>query len=224
MSLYLRKDERKRLVLASSSPRRLCLIKAIDPVVEVVPSNTEEEIGNLHDLPEVLVVKISSAKAREASNQLRDAIVLGADTLVSLEGKVFGKPNTIDDAIRMLKMLRGRTHSVFTGITVRDSESGRQLETFKSSEVVMRKYSDMEIENYIMSGKPFDRAGGYGIQDEAFSPVDSVKGCHLNVLGLPVCEVVGLFKRFGVDARIRPEWSPHLRCSCRRINVQVVSS
>ena len=110
----------------------------------------------------------------------------------------------------MLTALRGRSHRVVTGVTV--SRDGITASSVTSSDVAMREYADAEIEAYIESGEPFDKAGGYAIQDRVFAPVSALSGCYLNVVGFPLCEVIRLMAEVGVDVRLKPEWRAPERC------------
>ena len=110
----------------------------------------------------------------------------------------------------MLTALRGRSHRVVTGVTV--SRDGASASSVTSSDVEMRHYSDAEIETYIESAEPFDKAGGYAIQDTEFAPVSALTGCYLNVVGLPLCETIPLMSEVGVDVRLKQDWRAPERC------------
>jgi len=146
------------------------------------------------------------AKANDVNPEADGAIVLGADTTVVIDDTVLLKPDGPRDADRMLKRLRGVTHRVMTGLAVLDAKSGRWLTSVTSSKVTMRCYSDAEVAAYVGSGEPFDKAGGYAVQDPVFRPAEAVEGCYLNVVGLPLCEVVVLLERLGVTPRLNPDW------------------
>ena len=199
------------IVLASESQRRREIIRALDAAVEIVPSGVDEPPPGRDEGAEEYVENIASSKARAvASNGHSAALVIGADTSVVLEGRILGKPVDAAEARAMLAALRGRSHRVVTGVTaVRD---GAAASSVTSSEVTMREYSDDEIEAYIASGEPFDKAGGYAIQDPVFAPVSALSGCYLNVVGFPLCEVMRLMSEVGVDVRLRPEWRAPERC------------
>ena len=131
---------------------------------------------------------------------------MGADTVVEIDGEVLGKPVDVDDAWRMLRGLRDREHRVITGVALIDAATGDERTAYRASRVLMRDYSDDEIESYIASGDPFDKAGAYAVQHDGFSPAAEVRGCYLNVVGLPVCTLLKEAERFGL--RIKP--APHL--------------
>ena len=185
-----------RLVLASASPRREALLRQLGVPFEVVPS----------DLPEAWppgpapegVTALALAKARAVASRLAGAIVLGADTAVVLEGKVFGKPQSPEDARRMLRELQGREHEVITGVALVETPAGREATAAVVTRVLMRKYSEGEIEAYIASGEPFDKAGAYAIQAAGHGLVDRVEGCYTNVVGLPLTTTRRLLEAWGI--------------------------
>jgi MAF protein len=202
----------KRLVLASGSPRRREILAAFVPPVEAVSPTSKESPPRDGESPERYVMRLSLAKASEGAKHARQAIVLGADTSVVLDGELLGKPVGEADATRMLANLRGRTHRVVTGVVALDSESGLWSGSTRSTQVAMRHYSDTEVEAYVASGSPFDKAGAYAVQDSSFHPAESVDGCYLNVVGLPLCEVVALLDRRGLKTRLRSGWQPPAQC------------
>ena len=141
--------------------------------------------------------------------------MIGADTSVVLEGEILGKPEDEAEARTMLTALRGRSHRVVTGVTV--SCDGMSASSVTSSDVAMREYTDAEMERYIESGEPFDKAGGYAIQDREFAPVSGLTGCYLNVVGFPLCEVMRLMSEVGVDVNAEARMA-----SPRAVSVQGV--
>lgn len=185
-----------RLVLASASPRREALLRQLGVPFEVVPS----------DLPEAwppgpapaAVTALALAKARAVASRLAGAIVLGADTAVVLGGKVFGKPESPEDARRMLRALRGREHEVITGVALVEVPSGREETAAVVSQVLMREYSEAEIDAYVASGEPLDKAGAYAIQAAGHGLVDRVEGCYTNVVGLPLTTTRRLLEAWGI--------------------------
>lgn len=204
-------DSEPDIVLASESQRRREIIRALDAAVEIVPSGVDEPPPGDDESAEEYVASIASIKARAvAASGRSEALVIGADTSVVLEGKILGKPVDEADARAMLTALRGRSHRVVTGVTV--SRDGALASSVTSSEVTMREYSDTEMEAYIESGEPFDKAGGYAIQDREFAPVSGLNGCYLNVVGFPLCEVMRLMSEIGVDVRLKQDWRAPERC------------
>ena len=157
------------IVLASGSQRRREIIGALDATVEIVPSGIDERPANPQERAEEYVARIASDKARAVTaNGRAGALVIGADTSVVLNGGVLGKPENEAEARTMLSALWGRSHRVVTGVTVR--RDGIKASSVTSSEVAMREYSDDEMQAFIESGEPFDKAGGYAIQDGGFAP------------------------------------------------------
>ena len=198
-------------MLASESQRRREIIRALDAAVEIVPSGIDEPPPGREESAEEYVASIAADKARVvAANERVDVLVIGADTSVVLGGRILGKPVDEAEARAMLTALRGRSHRVVTGVTV--SRDGISASSVTSSDVAMREYSDAEVEAYIESGEPFDKAGGYAIQDREFAPVSNFSGCYLNVVGLPLCEVMQLMSEVGVYVRLKQDWRAPERC------------
>lgn len=190
-----------KLVLASASPRRRELLESIGLGFEVCPVGLDED-AVAHGLPpDEAAVAVATAKARSADGGAR-TVVLAADTMVVLDGRILGKPADDADATRMLTALRGRTHTVVTGVTVRALDS--EWTAAVRSEVRMRPYRDAEIAAYVATGAGRDKAGSYGIQDEPFVPVETIEGCYCNVMGLPLWTAYRLLREAGCTAPRRP--------------------
>lgn len=202
----------RRLVLASASPRRRELIGALDIPVEVLPSNGVEDLPREGESAEDFAVRVALAKALQVAEKASDAIVLGADTTVELDGRLLGKPATSEEAVAMLRALRGRDHQVVTGVVALDAACMRWLSSATCSVVRMRQYTDEEIAAYVASGGPLDKAGAYAVQDPTFRPAQEVRGCYLNVVGLPLCQVVALLGRLGVQTRLKANWQVPREC------------
>lgn len=187
------------LVLASRSPRRRELLALTGlPFRVLVPEVDETRLPD--ESPEVYVRRLSRQKAGAAAALLdKPALVLAADTIVVDNGDVLGKPADAAEAGAMLRRLRGRTHRVMTGVTLLNSASGRGVTDIAISPVPMRDYTDAEIAAYIASGDPFDKAGGYGIQNPDFHPAENFAHCFSNVMGLPLCHVTRMLREFGVE-------------------------
>ncbi len=175
------------LVLASKSPRRIKLLKNLGFDFEVMPSDVDENIPE--DLqPADYVCRLSLLKARDiAEKQITPAIILGADTTVYLNGEYLNKPKDKNNAYEILKKLSGNTHQVFTGITLINTKTNKELTDFQVTNVRFRELRDDEIWAYIESGSPMDKAGAYGIQDDFGAVfVDHIEGCYYNIVGLPL--------------------------------------
>ena len=171
------------LILASKSPRRKELLSIITPDFEVVPAVGEER-ADRSLLPEMYVSELARHKAEEVAAQHPDDIVIGADTVVAAGGEILGKPKDAEDAERMLKLLSGTCHSVFTGVCVISKD--RRSEFAEETKVRFFDLSEQEISDYVATGEPFDKAGAYGIQDIGALLVSGITGDYYNVMGLPV--------------------------------------
>ena len=171
------------IILASKSPRRQELIRNITEDFEVIVSPVEEVLP-AGVAPEDAPVYLSSLKARAVAAEHPDRLVIGADTVVILDGEVLGKPVDADDAFRMLRMLSGRVHTVITGCCL--ISGGRERTFSQSTRVEFYPLTDREIADYIATGEPFDKAGSYGIQGKGMLLVKGIEGDYFNVMGLPV--------------------------------------
>jgi len=163
-----------------------------------VPSAVAETLRP--DVPAVrLAAELARAKAREVAARLeRPAVVLGADTLVVLDGRPFGKPSSAGEARAMLAALRGRVHEVVTAVAVVEAGGGREAEAAVVSRVAMRAFDAAELDAYVATPEPYDKAGGYAVQGEGGRLVAGVDGCYTNVVGLPVTTTARLLRRFGL--------------------------
>lgn len=179
------------IILASQSPRRQELMKLTGLEFTVKPSDADETVSQSLS-PEETVKFLSMKKALALKNE--NDIIIGADTVVSIDGKILGKPKDDKDAYNMLKLLSGRTHSVFTGVTVIKNEKS---ETFScETKVTFYPLSDEEIKEYVKTGEPRDKAGAYGIQQRGGLFVEKIEGDYNNVVGLPVAQLLRVIKTF----------------------------
>jgi len=177
-----------RIVLASRSPRRIELLKKILPDFEVIASNIDETQNGVNN-PAELVQRISRRKAEKVAQQVRDGIIIGADSIVVLNGKTLGKPGSPQDSFHTLMQLSGKTHQVFTGFTIIKNPEYTVISDYEVTTVKFRPLDPREIDAYIQSGQPRDKAGSYGIQDDAAVFVESITGCYYNVVGLPITKL-----------------------------------
>ena len=201
-------------MLGSGSPRRKELVLAFSGLVEIDPPSRPEGARRANETPAEMVSRLSRAKAEEVAERAGDAVVLAADTQVVLDDEALGKPSDGPDAVRMLKALRGKAHVVLTGVTLLEARSGRRRTSVRTADVTMRRYSNAEIGAYAATGAPYGKAGAYGVQDRPFRPA-TVRGCYLNVVGLPLCEVASLAEGMGLGFPLRPGWQPPAECeSC----------
>lgn len=199
---------KSRLILASGSPRRKELLEQIGAEFEILSAKGEEVITS--DIPSQVVMELSAQKAEEVAGRYekelgagkaceenrQTVVILGADTVVAYENKILGKPKDEADAVRMLQMLAGDTHSVFTGVTLLIEEAGkREKKTFfAETKVTMYPMSAEEIEAYVATGEPMDKAGAYGIQGKCAAYIERIEGDYNNVVGLPVSLVYQTLK------------------------------
>jgi septum formation protein len=183
----------RRVILASASTRRAEMLKNIIQNVEVSPSRIRESAIKAKT-PEEFAVKAAMAKARTVAAKNKDAIVIGADTIVVLGKKIIGKPRDKKDAVRILKSLSGRIHRVITGLAVIDSKAGKALTHHEITKVKMKKLKLKEITGYVATGSPLDKAGGYGIQEIEEAFIEKIDGDFDNVVGLPVAALLKLLR------------------------------
>jgi septum formation protein len=188
----------RRLILASGSPRRRELISLLGvPFVIRAADVDERQLDG--ESPADMVVRLSQAKARSIDAARRDELIIAADTVVALDGQVLGKPAGPDEAVQMLRLLRGRLHHVYSGVSAWHPASGRLVSDLSDTAVWMRDYADDQIARYVDSGDPLDKAGAYAIQHPAFDPVARVEGCWLSVMGFPLCHLGRALAQFGVS-------------------------
>ena len=186
------------IILASQSPRRRELLAQMGvPQFEVVPA-LGEEIASPGLSPAQLVEVLSRQKAEEVAVQAGpDDVVIAADTVVAVDGAVLGKPRDPADAARMLSLLSGRAHTVYTGVTVRRGTFSRTAH--EATQVRFRPLTQSEISAYIATGEPMDKAGAYGIQGRGCVLVEGIDGKYHNVVGLPTCLLAGMLRQVGID-------------------------
>ena len=187
-----------RLVLASASPRRSALLSQIGMTFEVRPSDIVEPPPTVYmNTPASEVTqKLALLKAIDVAQHFNAAIIIGADTLVALEGKLLGKPTDASEAFEMLTHLSGTRHEVVTGVAVVDAETGRERVWSETTQVYFRELHRTEIAAYIASGEASDKAGAYGIQGRGAAFVRRIEGCYFNVVGLPLASLVEHLSNF----------------------------
>ncbi|MGE5654735.1 MAG: Maf family protein [Bacillota bacterium] len=188
----------RRLILASGSPRRQELLQSVGADFVVDPSQCSEEIeGKMH--PADFVKVLALRKAEDVAARYSEGLVIGADTIVVLDDEVMGKPRDEADARRMLIRLSGHTHQVYTGVAVIDASTLDKQVTTECTHVTMRGISLDEVERYIATGEPMDKAGAYAIQGKACLFITGIDGCYFNVVGLPLQSLNALLRAFGAD-------------------------
>ena len=181
-----------RLVLASASPRRSALLSQIGLTFEVRPSDIVEPPHTTYsnDPASEVTQKLALLKAVAVSQHFDDALIIGADTLVSLDGELLGKPTDDADAFKMLTHLSGTCHEVVTGVALVDTQTEREVVWSETTQVYFRELQSTEIDAYIASGEASDKAGAYGIQGRGAVFVRRIEGCYFNVVGLPLASLV----------------------------------
>jgi septum formation protein len=189
------------ILLASSSPRRQELIRTLGIPFEIKASEADETVDEGMN-PEEIVTALAWRKARTVLNQLdksvQRGVVLGADTIVVLDGEVLGKPADPEDAFRMLNRLQGNTHEVYSGVTLIDAESGHTLSGYRRTAVTMKRMDKTVIRRYIETGEPADKAGAYAIQGLGATLVEKIDGDYFNVVGLPLALLSDLLLEMGI--------------------------
>lgn len=202
-----------KIVLASGSPRRKELLEQVGLEFEICPAKGEEIISK--SIPHEVVVELSEQKAKEVAAAVvaydeahadittpTDIMVIGADTVVAFEDKILGKPKDEEDAKDMLRMLSDKTHSVYTGVTIvfisKEGKTGIHS-FYEKTDVSFYPLSDLEIQRYIESGDPLDKAGAYGIQGEFAKHIKGIQGEYNNVVGLPIARLYQELLRLGID-------------------------
>jgi septum formation protein len=179
----------EKLILASSSPRRQQLLRQIGLEFDVVSSEVEEDFID-GESPRGHVLRLAELKARKVGEMYPKRWVIGADTAVSIDGMILGKPGTDREAYQMLSMLSGRDHLVVTGVSVCHGAKGKGKTIAVETSVRMKTLNPAEINWYIRTEEPFDKAGGYAIQGMGAFMVQRIDGSYTNVVGLPLCELV----------------------------------
>ncbi len=182
----------RKFILASQSPRRRELLSSLISDFEIIVDNSDEFI--LPEIPpEDAVVQLALKKAQNVAAVAEgEALVIGADTVVCIDGKILGKPRDEKEAEEMLNRLSGREHYVLTGVAVVDRESKKSVSAAQKTAVRFRELTEREIKSYVKSGEPLDKAGAYGIQGKASVFVEEICGDYFNVVGLPLCTLYKL--------------------------------
>lgn len=190
---------KKKIILASASPRRKLLFTQTGFDYEIVPSDFEEFFDANISAQENAIV-LSKLKAIEVAKRFQNAFVVGADTIVVLNGDIMGKPTDDNDAVSMLKKLSGREHTVYTAFTIVDRPSNKFISEIETTAVKFRELEEEEIYSYVKSGSPMDKAGAYGIQDDYGALfVERINGCFYNVVGFPLTKFYITIKKFQTE-------------------------
>lgn len=193
-----------KMILASASPRRRELLHQVGLAPEIVPSDADETISEIR--PEEVVCQLSRRKAEDVAEKLAarqedysDAVVIGADTIVSADGEILGKPGNEDRAVEMIMKLSGRSHQVYTGVTMIFTCTGEEITFAEATDVHVYPLTPEQARRYAATGEPLDKAGAYGIQGRFAAYVAGISGDYNNVVGLPVGRICQELIRRGYD-------------------------
>lgn len=189
-----------KIILASNSPRRRELLENMGLKFDIVPDNTPEPM-DMELSPYEMVMFLAKFKGDNVLKNIKseNSIIISADTVVAVDGEILGKPKDEDDAQRMLSMLGGRAHNVFTGVYIIEKSTGKSVNFYEKTEVYFKSLDINQIKDYINTGEPFDKAGAYGIQNKGSLLVEKICGDYFNVVGLPVCRLgKELIENFGI--------------------------
>ncbi|HEY62879.1 MAG TPA: septum formation protein Maf [Anaerolineae bacterium] len=189
------------IILASNSPRRKWLFEKLGLNFKIQPADVDEE-NYTDEHPGEYVIRTANQKAHWISNLIEEpAIIIAADTTVAIGNRILGKPMNVKEAVQMLQELRGKTHQVYTGLSVIRVPELITRNDLCVTEVPIRYFSDDEMMAYIATGDPFDKAGAYAIQHHGFHPVEDLAGCFANVVGLPMCHLARTLSDFGISIK-----------------------
>ena len=185
-----------RLILASKSPRRYELLKQVGLDFEVVPSRVIEDFVGT-ETPQDHVIRLAETKVQDVAYRYPDRWVIAADTIVYIDGSILGKPKNQEEAKGMLDRLNGQEHWVMTGFSVCHLEKGKSDKEAVQTSVKVKALTSAEMDWYVRTGEPFDKAGGYAIQGIGSFMIESIRGSYSNVVGLPLCELLQMLNRLG---------------------------
>ena len=176
---------KKRLILASTSPRRIVLLKSLGYLFDIIPHDIEECI---HDnvSPAELVQNLAFLKASDVAGRVCDAVIVSADTIIAHEKGILGKPKDVSDARRILSILSNSEHDVISGVCVMEMPSRKKMLRIERTHIKMKYIKDEEIDRYILTGEPMDKAGAYAIQGEGRKFIEKIDGSYSNAVGLPL--------------------------------------
>ena len=190
-----------RLILASTSPRRRAILALLDLPFEVIAPEFDEQLS-AHLSIEQEVLDFAIGKARSVAGKNPDSIVIGSDTLISLDGEKIGKPADQVDAARILRVLAGKTHKIYTSVAIIDGTGGPGLRLVEEVQIAMRDYTEGEIGRYVSFNESLDKAGAYSIQGEGHKLIDSVRGDYLAAVGMPLRPIADYLRSRGLSSGI----------------------
>lgn len=183
------------IYLASKSPRRQTLLKQLGVKFELLVPKISEKIAEKD--PKRLAMKLAQHKVKSVESKINNGIIIGVDTIVVIHNRILGKPKNKNDARKMIQLLNGKEHKVISGLYILSKPANTSLTTYELTKVKFRRLSQNEIEEYIASREPYDKAGGYAIQGKAIAFVESINGCLSNVVGLPIRKLLLCLKKLG---------------------------
>lgn len=197
----------QRIILASSSYRRQQMMEWLGIPFEIIVSHFPEEDVKFADFDDIedYVAAIATGKALTVLQDNPDALIIASDTIVYLDGVIYGKPRDLDHAREMLQALRGKTHTVYSAIIMMDGETGERKTEIVKSDVTFFDFSDDQLEKYIATSEPYDKAGGYALQGYAKAFVQDVQGSASNVVGFSLPTVRDMLEEFGVPVEVNVE-------------------
>ena len=187
------------MILASRSPRRNKLLQRLDYPFDIIPSEVDESKLAPDSNPEQYCIALAEMKANDISQENPDALIIGADTIVVLEGQILNKPLDYAQAENMLSMLSGQTHQVYTGVCLKKMENNIHHTFSEITMVTFRTLDQQDILHYIETFSPYDKAGSYGIQDWSAVYVKNIQGCYDNVVGFPLSRFYHELKKMGIN-------------------------
>ena len=190
----------KGITLASSSPRRKALLEEIGLSFDICPSNIDEDIKQ-GESPAEHCLRLAEEKAKEAAKNVETGWILGADTIVFIDNRILGKPSNVNEAQEMLTLLRGRCHKVLTAFCLLNASTDATIKRIVESRVKIKNLTDKEIEDYLKTGEPLDKAGAYAVQGIGNFMVESIEGSYTNVVGLPMEELRQALEELGIVSK-----------------------
>jgi septum formation protein len=196
---------KQRIILASTSPRRHGLAQEMGLEFDIIPSSYEEDMS-LKMAPEKLAMHLSEGKAEDVAKKFKEGIVLGVDTFIVFNGQKLGKPKTKENAYKLLKSFSGKKLKVISGVCLIDCSSGKKINDYDISEVKMRKMTDDEINQYIATGEPLDKAGAFAVQGLGSIFIEKISGSYTNIVGFPVNCLYKNLRKLGVNIFEYERW------------------
>ena len=190
------KNNKLHIILASSSPRRQQMLKLIDVPFEIVISNYEEN-NAMKSWPSKIVMTHAKGKVGDVIPRVKSGVIIGADTLVYKDKRIYGKPKDMTDAYRMMKELQGKSHYVYTALALFDTDKKKWVIDYLRTKVSMRPLTKKEIDRYFKLINPLDKAGSYAIQEAGSIIIDKIEGCYYNVLGFPMAKLDEMMREIG---------------------------